>query len=106
MILRLIFNKYTLLVITAVVGDQYANETYEEATFTEKEQTQMNNPNYTLTKEEQQAIEAKKALQKNVTYKVIAWYEGVKARGFEAAAAKLKLLREKLYSIRQDSTKS
>lgn len=94
------------MALIAVVGDRYANETYEEATFTEKEQPQMNKLNYMPTKEEQQAIEEKKALQKNLMYKVIAWYEGVKACGFEAAAEKLKPLREKLATIRQDSTKS
>lgn len=105
MISRLLFNKYTFLALIAVAGDRYANKTYEEATFTEVEQTQMNTPNYTPTEEAQQTIEEKKALQNNFTYKVIVWYEGVKARGLEAVAEKLKPLREKLATIRQDSTK-
>ncbi len=67
MILRLIFNKYTFFIIAAVVGDQHVKQTYEEATFTKEERTKMENPNYTPTKEEQQAIAAKKDLQKKLT---------------------------------------
>ncbi|MEM9569792.1 MAG: hypothetical protein AAF900_02510 [Bacteroidota bacterium] len=106
MILRLLFNKYTLCAVVALFGDQYANRAYEEATFTEAEHTQTNKRKYTPTEEEQQTIENKKAQQKKFMYKAIAWYEGVKAYWFEAAAKKLKPLREKLTTIRQDSIKS
>lgn len=106
MIFKLLFNKWTFLAAGGILANWNVNQVYEQATFTEEENAKVNDPNYTLTAEEQETIDHKRALQKKLSYKPISWYQGQKADWFAAAAEKLEPLRKKVETQKKGTPKS
>ena len=102
--LRLLFNKYTISLIIALIGNQHLNKVYEGSTLTAAEHKKMEQAKKSgtpLGKDDQKAINDKEKLQKKFGYKVIiARYEETKAYYLKKAAEKLKPVRKKLDQIR------